>query len=596
MSFRQGFSCYAARGLFYCLVLLMAGCSQEERPKLVRTVYPLPQDVEIAPDAPGQYGGRMIDVNSGEPSTLNPLVSEDASSSGMIAMLSTGLTRYDPVQEKVVPGLAKSWEIGADQKTFTFHLRRGLRWSDGAPLTAEDVLFTFQCIYDKRYATRAAYDLSVDGKPFEVRKIDDVTIEVCTPEIYAPLLLMIGGLEILPKHKLEQAYKDGTLMKQWTISTAQKTPHEIVSTGAFCIHSYRPGERAVFTPNPHYYRADAKGQRLPYIDYYIVQFVKDQNASTIAFATGRTDLEGLAPDQVAWVDRGARTYHFSIHDRGPSTASNFIWFNQNPGKNKDGKPFVAPHKLKWFTDVRFRQAISYGIDRQGIVDGVLFGRGAPLWGPESPANRKWYNPQVRQYPYDPKKAEALLAEAGFAKGADGVLRDSAGNAVEFSLITNQENPLRQNMATVFMENMKALGIGVRLQFQDFGTFVGKVQDSYDYEAGLLGLTGGNDPVGGMSVYMSSGRLHQWHPCQTSPATTWEARIDALMLAQLKTLDESKRREYYNQVQEIMSEQLPFIYLVTPNAYGGLKNRWQNLNIPTQGSMLWNFDVIWTEAP
>lgn len=559
----------------------------------MRSNHPLPEDVEIVPDPPGEYGGRMIDVNSGEPTTLNPLVSEDASSGGMIAMISTGLTRYDQVQEKVVPGLAKSWDIGADQKTFTFHLRKGLRWSDGAPLTAEDVLFTFQCIYDKRYTTRAAYDFSVDGKPFEVRKIDDLTIEIRTPEIYAPLLLMIGGLEILPKHKLEAAYKNGTLMKQWTISTAQKTPQDIPSTGPFCIHSYKPGERAVFTPNPYYYRADSKGKRLPYIDYYIVQFVKDQNASTIAFATGLTDLEGLAPDQVAWVKRGEKTYNFTIHDRGPSTASNFIWFNQNPGKDKNGKPFVLPYKLKWFTDVRFRQAISYAIDRQGIVDGVLFGRGAPLWGPESPANKKWYNPNLKEYPYDLKKAEALLAEAGFKKGADGILLDSEDNIVEFSLMTNQENQLRQNMATVFMENMKALGISVRLQFQDFGTFVGKIQDSYDYEAGLLGLTGGIDPVGGMSIYMSSGRLHQWNPSQKSPATEWETKMDELMLLQLKTLDEAKRKEYYNQVQRIMSEQLPFIYLITPNAYGGLKNRWHNLNIPTQGSMLWNFDVIWS---
>ncbi|MFH1067053.1 MAG: ABC transporter substrate-binding protein, partial [bacterium] len=281
-----------------------------------------------------------------------------------------------------------------------------------------------------------------------------------------------------------------------------------------------------------------------------------------------------------------------VYDRGPSTASSFIWFNQNPGQNKDGKPFVAPYKLKWFTNQKFRQAISYGIDRQGIVKGVLFGRGAPLWGPESSANRKWFNPNVRQYPYNPQHALELLAEAGFKKDEKGVLRDEENHPVEFTLITNQENPLRQNIATIFMENMKALGIQVRLQFQDFGTFVGKIQDSFDYEVGMLGFTGGGDPVGGMSIYSSKGRLHQWHPNQAAPATPWEARMDELMTLQLKTLDENKRRQYYFEVQAIMSEQVPLIYLVTPNTYAGLKNRWQNLQIPPLGSVLWNLDSVW----
>lgn len=580
---------------YFLLLILLAACSKPI-PKVERGRYSLPEDVEISPYPPGKYGGRMIDVSPGEPATFNPLITEDATASGFIGMMSSGLTSYDSIKEKVIPGLAKSWDVAADGKAFTFHLRKGVCWSDGHPFTADDVVFTFQCIYDKRFATRGAYDYSIEGKPFIVEKIDDCTVHFQTPDVYAPFLMTVGGVNLLPKHKLEMAYQDGTLMKALNISVARNQPEEIVSTGMFKLRSYVPGERIVFEPNPHFYMADSQGQRLPYIDYYVVKFVKDANASTVAFAAGLTDSEGLSPDNVGWVSHSTKTYDFSIRDRGPSTASTFIWFNQNPGYNAGGKPFVASYKLKWFQNKLFRQAISYAIDRQGIVEGVLFGRGAPLWGPESPANHKWYNPNVKTYLYNPDRALELLTEASFKKKGDGYLYDADGHKVEFTLMTNQENPLRQNIATIFMENMKAIGISVKLQFQDFGTFVGKIQDSYDYEAGLLGLTGGGDPVGGMSVYVSSGRLHQWNPNQKQPATPWEARIDELMVRQLKTLDEAKRREYYFEVQQIMSEELPFIYLITPNTYAGLKNRWLNLDIPSQGSVLWNLQSVWTMTP
>ncbi|MFH1066678.1 MAG: ABC transporter substrate-binding protein, partial [bacterium] len=298
--------------VFFFVVVAFFFNTCKQPPPVPHAQHPLPEDVDISPFPPGRYGGRLIDVSPGEPTTFNPLVSEDATSGGMIGLLSTGLTVYDPIQEKPVPGLAKSWEISADSKTFTFHLRKGMRWSDGYPFSADDVVFSFRCYYDKRFSTRAAYDFSVDGKPFEVKKIDDFTIEIRTPDIYAPFLTVIGWAQILPKHQLEKAYLDGTLMKAWNISTAQKNPMEIISTGAFRLHSYRPGERIVFEPNPHYYRADQSGQRLPYVDYLITKFVKDQNAGIVAFATGLTDSEGISPDNVAWVQKAVPVYHFTV--------------------------------------------------------------------------------------------------------------------------------------------------------------------------------------------------------------------------------------------------------------------------------------------
>ncbi|WP_236027921.1 ABC transporter substrate-binding protein [Candidatus Methylacidithermus pantelleriae] len=572
-------------------LVFAVGCSPGIRPE--RKACPLPAEPEVWSGRQGKPGGVFVDTVPGEPNTFNWLVSEDATSASFLGLLFDGLTSWDPVREKVIPALARSWEVGPDNQTFTFHLRKGLRWSDGIPLTADDVLFTFQCLYDPRYPNRYGLEFTVKGKPFLVEKVDQWTVRIRTPGIFAPFLRNVGDLPIMPRHILETAWENGTLQKQWTVSDAQRHPERLVGTGPYRIRSYRPGERIVLEPNPCYWKVDLHGVRLPYIDFLITRFVKDQNASLIAFASGQTDAESIAPDQVGWVQRLAPIHHFRIYDRGPSTSSTFLWFNQNPGRNKDGKPFVDPVKLRWFTDRRFRQAISYAIDREGMVRGVLFGRGAPLWGPESPANTKWYNPNVKKYPYNPSQALALLAEAGFVRGDDGVLRDSRGNVVQFTLLTNQENPLRTAMATVIKENLKAIGIEMELQFLDFGALVNKIADSYDYEACLLGLTGGGDPADGMSVFLSKGRLHQWYPNQPHPATPWEARIDELMEKQLSTLDEAVRKKCYDEVQEIMSEELPFIYLVTPNAYAGLKERWYNIDVPKIGSIVWNLDRLWT---
>lgn len=571
----------------------MTGCSAEIESE--REDLPLPEGVEISKMPAGERGGILTAAEAGTPATFNPLVSEDRASSDAIALILEGLTRYDPVRDEVVPGLAHSWDISEDSKTFTFHLRPGVRWSDGEPFTADDVVFTFDAIYDERYPNRSQLEFRVGGEPFDVEKVDDHTVRITTADVYAPFLLYVGGTAIIPEHKLRDAYEDGTLLRAWTISTASRTPKEIVATGPFRIRSFRPAQRMIYEPNPHYWRADEEGSRLPYIDFAIIRFVQDQNAGVVAFASGQSEHHNpITPDQVGWVRRNEERHDYTVHDRGPSTSTSFIWFNQNPGVNENGVPFVEPHKLEWFTDQRFRQAVSYGIDRQGLIDGVIFGRGEPLWSSVSPANAKWHNPDVKKYPYNPDKARALLEEAGFEYRADGNLYDGDGNRVTFSLITNEDNRLRANMATVFMENMKNLGIEVRLRLLDFSNFVNRIMESYNYEAGLISLTGGPDPHGGMSVYTSSGRLHVWHPNQEEPATEWEARIDELMQKQLRTLDEEERKEYYDEVQAIMSEQMPLLYLITPNLYEGLRNRWNNIEPPNMGTLIWNLDEVWTE--
>lgn len=585
-------------GVFLLLVgftsaLLLASCSPPV--ELERPHHPLPRDVAITQSQSGHYGGIFVRSESQEPKTFNPLVSEDAYSSRAIDLLLAALTRYDYMTDEIIPGLAKSWEISQDHKTYTFHLRRGVRWSDGAPFSADDVIFTFDAVFSPRYPNRYAQQFTIAGQPLTYEKVDSHTVRFTTADVYAPFLNDIGFIKILPQHRLQTAFSDGTLQKQWTSQTALHTPEAMVGTGPFRIFSYRPGERLVLAPNPHYWRADQQGQRLPYMDFLITTFVPNRNTETVLFATGQTDaVDEISVTDVAWVTEAAATYDFSLYDRGPDSSISFIWFNLHPGQDAKGTPHVSPHKRGWFENPKFRHAIAYGINRPGLIQAVYFGRARPLNTVISPANRKWHNPNTRTYPYAPAKAKALLEALGFHKSADGWLQDPQGRRVEFELLAGEGSDTAREIATTFIENMRALGIKVTLRMLDFGTMVSKVSDSFDYEAAMMRFTGGGDPSGGKAIYRSDGRLHVWYPQQPVPATRWEARVDALMDAQERTLDEPTRIDLIHQMQTIFSEKLPLIFLVTPNAYAGMQNRWQNIQVPPLGPIIWNIDELWLE--
>ena len=445
-----------------------------------------------------------------------------------------------------------------------------------------------------RYSSRSTFGQLINGQEPLVEKLDDYTVRFTTPEVYAPFLLFGGGEEILPKHVLQVSFDDGTLMDQWSVETAINEPWKIVGLNMYVLESYRPGERIVFAKNPNYWKVNTKGQRLPYVARVITKIVQDQNSSNVAFAQGLTDFESIGPDNVAWVKRGEERFDYTVLDMGPSSQTNFIWFNLNPGKDADGVAYVEPYKFEWFSDKRFRQAVSHGINREGIVRGVYFDRADILHGYVSPKRKLWYNDAIRKYAYSPQTSRKLFAEMGFTFEA-GQLKDPLGNSIEFSLMTNSSSGLRVEMATVFKENMAALGIDVELQFLDFNTIINKTSDSFTYEACMLGLGGGApDPYAGKDILMSGGRLHQWYPQQVEPATEWEARIDALMLEIGRHTDVEVRKKYFFEVQEILAEQQPLIFLVSPKDFVGYRNRWQNVDPTPLGGVTWNEESLWAE--
>jgi peptide/nickel transport system substrate-binding protein len=588
------------------LLSLCCFCACDRTISYDRQVHDLPEEVAVSDCEIGRYGGIFILNETTQPTTFNPIVPNNLSTSMVLSRLMSGLIDFDPRTEAFTPALAKSWTVSPDGLTYTFHLRKGVLWSDGVPFTAEDVVFTFDTILAEvvhpetgqtmpRYPSRYYEQYHIDGEPIQYQAIDSHTIRFTLPKTYAPFLYDVSRT-ILPKHKLIAAFESDRFLKEWTTKTAIETPQEIVGTGPFKIFSYKPGERLVLEPNPHSWRADAEGQRLPYIDYLVIKFVSESNTAIAHFATGKSDASGISAEDFEWVKRAQGTYDFTIYNRGPSASVNFFWFNQNAGISEEGRPYLPKHKLEWFTDKRFRQAILHGFNREGLIDAILFGKGEVLHSIIPPAKGEWHNPNVRKYDYSIAKAKALLQSAGFYWDSDRTLKDRNGEPVRFNLLLVESDRYDQ-IGVTFVENMKDLGIEVTLERTDFATLLKRTDGTFDYDMTILGWGSSSaayDPSGSKALYLSSGAYHMWNPRQEEPATEWEARIDDLIHLQEQTLDKKQRIAYMHEVQAILSEELPLLFGYSPYGYVGIKNKWKNIYIPKAGTILWNLDEIWED--
>ncbi|MEC7609397.1 MAG: ABC transporter substrate-binding protein, partial [Verrucomicrobiota bacterium] len=282
------------------ILTILVGCSKP--PAILRDEHALPADVLCVSADPGEYGGIFVLSETTEPTTFNPQVPNNVSTSLLLSRLLSSLVEYNPRAEQFIPALAKAWEVSEDLKSYTFYLREGVRWSDGVLFTADDVIFTFDCILAEtvdavtgkrlpKYPSRNYQQFHINGEKLRYTKINKYTVRFDLPTVYAPFIYDISQ-SILPKHKLHSAFEDGSFQKQWSTKTAIESPEAIVGTGPFTILSYKPGERLVLQPNPHYWKADRDHQRLPYLDYLVHQFVKEANTQVAHFATGKSDASG----------------------------------------------------------------------------------------------------------------------------------------------------------------------------------------------------------------------------------------------------------------------------------------------------------------
>ena len=556
---------------------------------------PLPEKPLVAQCEPGVHGGRLVIATFGDPKTFNPITENESSSTDIIRLLFTGLVSVDTQTQTVGPGLAESWKVEEDQKTWTFTLRKGVVWSDGRPLTADDVIFTWEVIYHKEIDNVTADLFKIDGKQFAVTKVDDYTVKVVTPAPYAPFIEYFGSVAIIPRHVLEPEVAKKQFAAAYGINTA---PEKLVGCGPFKLKQFKPGEFTLLERNPNYYAVDTKGQRLPYLDTVIYTVLPDMNAMSLRFLKGEADMhENVRPDEYERFKTEADKGKFILRELGLGLERGFLWFNQNTNRNaKTGAPLVAAHKLNWFRNAKFRQAISHAIDRPSIVKAIYAGRAYPNYGFVSLENKKWNNPEVAKFPFDLARSRSLLKEIGIEdRNNDGLLEDATGQVIEFVLTTNTGNSVRDRTAVFIQDDLKKLGVKLVFQPIEFNTLVAKINNTYDYDCILLGLGGGGtDPASSMNVLKSEGFTHQWFPRQKTPATDWEARIDFLMNEQIKTLDFPQRKKLFDEVQAILSEQQPMIYTVAPIVYSAVRSDLGNVRPTVLSSyrISWNAEELY----
>ncbi|MGH9737159.1 MAG: ABC transporter substrate-binding protein [Candidatus Acidiferrales bacterium] len=567
-----------------CLVLLVLASPALAQPAGAIALTP------SANESIGTPGGTLTIALRSEPKTLNPALASDQSSLDVIYCMNADLIHINRQSQRTEPGLAQSWTVSRDGKIYTLHLRRGLRFSDGQPFTADDVVFSFRVYLDEKVDSPQRDLLIIGGKPISVEKIDAYTVRFKLPQPYAAAERLFDGFPVLPRHLLEGAYRNGTFSKAWAVSSA---PSQFAGLGPFRLAEYVPGQRIVLQRNPYYWKRDAAGKQLPYLNKIVFLFVPSEDAQVIRFLSGDTDvLSRFSSENYSVLRSQESAKRFHVDDLGASLEYNFLFFNLNDLSAKKLPQIAA--KQAWFSNVRFRLAISAAIDRTAIVRLVYQGRATPLAAQVTPGNKLWLDPSIHPPTRSLQHAHDLLKSAGFSWRSDGSLVDAHGKPVEFSILTSSSNAQRMKIATLIQSDLSALGMNIHVVSLDFGAMVDRLLNSFDYEAAIMGLADGDaDPNTEMNVWLSTGGMHIWHLNDSHPATPWEAELDRLMNQQLVTLDYAKRRQLYDRVQQIVAKQLPIICLASPDVLVGAKDRVENFNPAIlEPYVLWNADRIY----
>ncbi|MBF2000535.1 MAG: ABC transporter substrate-binding protein [Synechococcales cyanobacterium M58_A2018_015] len=545
---------------------------------------------------------RIVVSSLSDPKTFNLVTSDEASSSEILGYLYDGLLSTDGRTGELKPGLAESWEISPDQRRIVYTLRQGLKWSDGEPITVDDIVFTYNDIIFNDQIPSSLSDIfriGEQGRFPTVRKLDERRVEFAAPEPFAPLLRFAGS-SFLPKHALRQYVfstgEDGRprFLAAWGTNT---NPQEIIGSGPYRLRSYQPGERVILERNPHYWRQDNQGRPQPYIDQVIFQIIESTDASLTQFRAGGLDVEGITPEYFALIKREEERGNFTIYNGGPALSSSFLTFNLNTGR-RNGKPVVDPIKSRWFNSVDFRRAVAHAIDRPTMINNIYQGLGVPQHSPIYIQSPFYLSPEqgLPTYEYDPERAKQLLLGAGFQYDAQNQLLDADGNRVRFTLLTNAGNKIREAMGTQIMQDLGKIGIRVDFQPIAFNTLVGRTSDTLDWDAVLLGLSGaGIEPDGGRNVWSPDGQLHFFNqkpgpgrePLEGRQVADWEAEIGRLYVRGGQELIDDKRKQIYAEAQKLVQEYVPMIFLVNPLALSAVRNHIEGVQFSALGGALWN---------
>ncbi|MEZ2276465.1 MAG: ABC transporter substrate-binding protein [Microcoleus sp.] len=548
-----------------------------------------------------QLTNRLIVPTPSGPATFNYPLNQSAYS--VFGYLNEGLINENGLTSELEPGLAESWEVSKDGKKIVFTLREGLKWSDGEPMTTDDIIFSYDKIYFNDKIPSGLKDTLRVGMSRQfpkLKKIDSRRVEFSVAEPFAPFIRYAGGIPILPAHILQESV-DNTdsegkpkFLTTWGTDT---DPQKIVGNGQYRMLSYTPNQRVVLERNPYFWRKDTQGTTQPYIQQIVWQIIENTDTQLLNFRSGDLDSLDVQPEVFPLLKREEKRGKYTVFNGGPDTGSVFMCFNLNQGRNAQNQPFVDPIKSRWFATKEFRQAIAYGINRDAMTNNIYRGLGAPLHSP-IPAQSPFYlSPKegLKTYNYDPKKAKELLLTAGFKYNDAGDLLDREGNKVRFTLLMAAGKKVREQMGTQIKQDLGKLGIQIDTQFLSFNTYVEKLRLTKNWDTYLGGFTGGLEPHSGYNIWSVNGTLHSFNqgpqagepPIKGWKVADWEQKIDDLYVKASQELNEPKRKEIYAETQRIIAEQAPFIYMVNPLTFEAVRDRISGVRYSAIGGAFWN---------
>lgn len=543
----------------------------------------------------GKFGGSLVMSTIGEgPKTFNPFNTKDATSATMAEMMFDGLVSSRPDNGEIIPKLAKSFEISPDGKTYTFNLRHGIKWSDGEPITADDVVFTWNKIILAGLGNTSTRDsVLIDNQLPRVEKIDDYTVKFITIKPFAPFLRILAA-PIAPKHVFESAVKKGEKYFDsfWSTTTP---PKDFVISGPFKLKEYLAAQRVVFERNPNYYEINLKEEKLPYLDKIIYLIVGDLNNETLKFEAKELDVIGLRGSNVGRYKKNEAKSDYVIYNIGPDTGTMFVAINMNTRKNEQGKYYVQPKKQAWFNDKNFRYAIDWAIDRCAMVNNIANGLASPLFTSES-LNSIYLNKSLAKgHSKDIEKAREYLKKSGFY-WKKGILYDKKGNRVEFDLYTNAGNTEREAIGVMVKQDLEDLGMKVNFKPVEFNSLVNKLVNSYDWDLVIMGLTGTPlEPHNGKNVWYSNGSLHLFNQRPSEKATdrlSWEVELDKIIDEASLKITYKDRKKLYDEYQQIIYDEKPIIYLYSPLRVTAIRKKFGNIYPSSLSGVTYNLDEIY----
>jgi peptide/nickel transport system substrate-binding protein len=536
-------------------------------------------------------GGRLVSSIRAEPRSFNRLVARDYVSEVVAVLTQARLVRVNRATQLVEPWLAERFSASSDGRVFTLALRKGLRWSDGAPFSAADVAFTIRATEALAKAGQLAISLQVDGAPILVDTPDPDTVVVTLPRPFGAGIRLLDNLVILPRHRLEPALAAGTLAQEWSPTTP---PADIVGMGPFRLASYEAGQRLTFERNPHYWRRDDSGVALPYLDSVVLEIVPDQNTELLRLQTGAIDMtaQQLRAEDYASARELERKGSLSLLELGVSVDPDAFFFNLRPTH------WAKDPRRAWLPTAEFRRAISHAVDREGYANTVYLGAAVPVHGPVTPGNKEWFWPDLPRYRFDRGAAQGLLEGLGLAnRDADAFMEDAAGTEARFTMLTYRGNSALERGAQVLKESLERIGVAVDIVPLETGALIERMLAG-NFDAIFFNyLSTDTDPAMQRDFWLSSGSAHIWNIGQKTPASDWERQIDDLMMRQAGAIDPAERRQLFRDVQRLFSEQLPAIYFAAPRLYIGVNPRLRNLTPAiTRPPLLWSADTLAVAPP